>query len=104
MSGDNQRLLRFLVSESGDHVSGAIQPGLPAERRQAVPEPFRAWLFKESGSRNAAELELLLVDPCPFARKPALRPQQSRVFRQLRNVANVRCNAPTRGQDRLRLC
>ena len=46
---------------------------MPAEGAELVEHPLGAVLFKKSGGGDAAELQVLLVDPLLFAREPLQR-------------------------------
>ena len=60
-------------SEGDEDVAGAVDAGVPAERAALGGEPVGALLFEKSWRGDAAELEVNVVDPLFFARKPLER-------------------------------
>src|SRR5215472_808507 len=57
-------------AQRGDYISGAVKGGIPPQRAKLLGEPRCAFAFKKRGRRNAAELEVHVVDPLLFPREP----------------------------------
>ena len=58
------------VALGGDDVAGAVDGGGPFQSLELLLEPGGALLFEKSGRRDAAELQVGLVDPLFFAGEP----------------------------------
>ena len=54
----------------GDHVTGPVDAGDAPERAKLSQHPFGAALLEECGSRNAADLQMLFVNPGFFPGEP----------------------------------
>ena len=54
----------------GDHIAGAIDPRIVAERAKLRDHPIGAFAFEKCGRRDAADLKVLLVDPQSFSNHP----------------------------------
>ena len=62
-----------------DGVAAAVDLGFPSERAKLLGHPFAALLLEKSGGGNAAQLQVLFVDPGSFAPKPI----EARLHRRL---------------------
>ena len=65
---DQRRLAT--AGKGGHHVAGAVDFGIPFEVSKTGRDPFGALLFKESGRRDTAKLEVLFLNPEPFPAEP----------------------------------
>ena len=52
------------------HVAGAVQAGFPTQGLKLLGHPGGAFFLKEGRSWDAAQLEVLLVDPVALAAEP----------------------------------
>jgi hypothetical protein len=87
---DGTRISRW--PERRHHIPGSIQTCRPAKRLELLPKPLGAPLLKESRRRNPAELQMLFVDPRPFACKPSQRSGDGRDLSQTRNTSRIQCS------------
>jgi hypothetical protein len=53
-----------------DHVAGPVDAGDAPESAELSQHPFGAALLEECGSRNAADLQMLFVNPGFFPGEP----------------------------------
>ena len=70
MGGDGDAGRIPATLQSRDDVSGAIDFGVPIEVAKTGGDPFGALLFEERRGGDAAELEVLLLNPEAFAAEP----------------------------------
>jgi hypothetical protein len=71
VGGDcNQRPAVVRGVHVGDDVSCPVDSRIAAEIAELRGHPLRAALFEEGRSGDAAELQVLIVDPLFLARKP----------------------------------
>ncbi|MGH8164782.1 MAG: hypothetical protein ACREP1_10655, partial [Rhodanobacteraceae bacterium] len=62
---------------------------MPAERFHSRAQPVGTALLKERGRGDAAELQVLFVDPGTFLRKPSLSASQRALLRQSGDAARL---------------
>jgi len=70
MGGDGDQRRIAAAFRSRDHIAGAVDFRVPLEFAKSGGDPLGALLFKESGGGDAAEFEVLLLNPEPFAAEP----------------------------------
>ena len=66
------------AGQRGDHVARTVQARFPAQALKALRHPLGALLLQEGRRGNAAQLEVLLVDPGTLAAEPVERHAQFR--------------------------
>ena len=94
------------ASGGGDHIAGAVDVRVPAEGAELVEEPRGALLLHEGGRRDAAELEMDLVDPLFLAGEPLETVAHPRVVGPRTNwnrrcdIGSHACGQCSRGGER----
>jgi len=68
------RCHRYIGSTSAgphrDHISRPVETHFPTQRLKLLGHPQRALFLKEGGGWDAAQLEVLLVDPVALTAEP----------------------------------
>ena len=70
MGGDGNGRRIAAALKRCDYVAGAIDLGVPIEVPKTGGDPFGALLFEEGRGGDAAEFEVLLLNPKAFAAEP----------------------------------
>ena len=74
--------------EERDHVAGAVDLGVAAVALELRGHPLGAAVLEEGRRGDAAQLEVLLVDPLLLAREPLQRLANSTRLRQVADLRN----------------
>src|SRR5690242_10837686 len=70
MSGKSDIWPFAVLDGMRDYVTGAIDAGDASVFTELREHPFGALLLEECGRRDAADLQMLLIDPLFFTREP----------------------------------
>ena len=63
----------IVTGARGNNIAGAVDLGFPAQGTEFGDEPLSSLLLKESGGRNAAEAQMLFINPVALAPEPLKR-------------------------------